>query len=350
MIRLPKLLACVAALLALRSPAAAPAEDAGYIGQGQPLAAIMQPALVPPGSPSAEIIALAGQALGLERIELRPRATRPVFSAARTTRVAPELARVTPELFARTLIRLHESSDGIKPLLSSGQTSRAATEFAPVKPEVFTRTLIALVKLHESGEAIKPLLALRPTTPATAPLTVVLAARQLERAHLEVTGSYEIRAPDTGKVYTADILHIQDDSAEHPIRGEWLALSDQQLDQMRGGFETPSGLNISFGIERAVYINGNLVTTTTFNVGDLGKLTGQQAEAAGVLIQNGAGNSFQPGAIPASALPTVIQNTLNNQTIQGITVINAATNSMEILKAINLQSTLNEAMVGSLRK
>jgi hypothetical protein len=47
---------------------------------------------------------------------------------------------------------------------------------------------------------------------------------------------------------------------------------------------------------------------------------------------------------------TVIQNTLNNQKIQNVTVINATVNSLEILKGINLQSSLRSAVIDSLRR
>ena len=52
---------------------------------------------------------------------------------------------------------------------------------------------------------------------------------------------------------------------------ELTAMSDNKLDRMRGGFSLPNGLQISFGIERAVYVNGNLVSTTSLNIVDLAK-------------------------------------------------------------------------------
>ncbi len=65
------------------------------------------------------------------------------------------------------------------------------------------------------------------------------------------------------------------------------------------------------------------------------------------LIQNGAGNSFSPVALPQTAGATFIQNSVNNQTIQSLTIINAATNSLELLKGANLQSTLLDAITQS---
>jgi hypothetical protein len=140
-----------------------------------------------------------------------------------------------------------------------------------------------------------------------------------------------------------------------PARDGWMALAEGDLDAMRGGFTTAEGLKVSFGIERAVYINGNLVTATSLNVASPGGASAAQPVGAAnagslALIQSGPGNAFLSGTVPASSMGTVIQNTLNNQKIQNVTVINATVNSLEILKGINLQSSLRSAVIDSLRR
>ncbi|MGZ8258964.1 MAG: hypothetical protein ACXWUL_00250 [Caldimonas sp.] len=137
-----------------------------------------------------------------------------------------------------------------------------------------------------------------------------------------------------------------------------VALAAGALDKVRGGFETPNGFRISFGIERAVYVNGALVTTTSLNVSDLGKVSGGQGTVgtavAGsgnlTLIQNGAGNTFVTGPVSPAMLGTVVQNTLNDQKIQTVTSINASVNSLEVVRAQNLQSSLRGALIDSLRR
>ena len=155
--------------------------------------------------------------------------------------------------------------------------------------------------------------------------------------------------------------------AERPTAaalGEGLvAISENTLDQVRGGFMTSTGLQVSFGIERAIYINGNLVTTTSLNVSDLGKVAGGQAAPGAVdaasmgsaangvtLVQNGAGNTFASGPISAASLGTIVQNTLNDQKIQSVTSINATVNSLQIVRAQNFQSSLRGALIDSLRR
>jgi len=133
-----------------------------------------------------------------------------------------------------------------------------------------------------------------------------------------------------------------------------VAIAEAALDGVRGGFDNGSGLRIAFGIERAVYINGNLVTTTNFNVTDLGKVSsGQTVPTAGekpnvglLLIQNGPGNIVQPSVAQAAA-GTVIQNTLNNQSINSVTLVNATVNSLQMFKGMALQSMLRSVVTST---
>lgn len=135
----------------------------------------------------------------------------------------------------------------------------------------------------------------------------------------------------------------------------WLAASDRALDRLRGGFDVGAGLMVSFGISRALFINGQLVTSTSFQAGDLSKLTPAQAEALGQqislraqVVQNGPGNSVNPGAATVP-LATYVQNTRNNQTIRNQTVIEATTSGLSLVKNLNLQTTLNNAINGAVR-
>jgi hypothetical protein len=157
----------------------------------------------------------------------------------------------------------------------------------------------------------------------------------------------------------------------------WVAVSNQTLDKMRGGFDAGAGLMVSFGISRAVYINGSLVTSMTLNIGRVSELTSAQIAdvnrqlAALGLIQNGPGNSVQTAGQAAASTSastavdsgggdativtsgpsvnitpgaTVIQNSLNHQQIISQTVISATSNAASIIKGLNLQNTINEAI------
>jgi hypothetical protein len=133
----------------------------------------------------------------------------------------------------------------------------------------------------------------------------------------------------------------------------WLAASDRTLSQLRGGFDLGAGLVVSFGISRAVYINGQLITSTSLQVGDLSRLTptqaatlGQQMPTQTQVVQNGPDNSLAAGALTIP-LATYIQNTLNNQTIHSQTVIQATSNGLSMVKNMNLQSTIGQAIANA---
>jgi hypothetical protein len=143
-----------------------------------------------------------------------------------------------------------------------------------------------------------------------------------------------------------------------PKPGEsiWLAASDRTLDRMRGGFDLGMGLMVSFGISRAIYVNGQLITSTTFQIGDLTRLTAPQAVALSQqistqtqaqVVRNGPGNTMEinVGTVP---LATFIQNTLNDQTIRNQTIIDVTSNGMGIVKGLNLQATIDAAIADAI--
>lgn len=183
----------------------------------------------------------------------------------------------------------------------------------------------------------------------------------------------------------------------------WQAVSDRTLDTQRGGFFFGGGLEVSFGITRSVFINGELITETALNIARIADITPAWAarlreELQSIkLIQNGPGNTFVAGlgstitspqvpqtsgiapastasstgsgstasrissnSTPTSAVTpnstaitsviegtapgTVIQNTLNNQQILHQTIINATSNGLGLLRLSTLHSTLSEAI------
>ena len=136
----------------------------------------------------------------------------------------------------------------------------------------------------------------------------------------------------------------------------WLAASDQTLDKLRGGFDLGTGLMVSFGISRAVYVNGQLITSTTFRVSDLTSLTPQQAvalsqqisaQSQAQVVKNGPGNTMEL-SVASAPLSTFIQNTLNNQNIRNQTIIDVTSNGMGMVKGLNLQATIDAAIADAL--
>ena len=131
----------------------------------------------------------------------------------------------------------------------------------------------------------------------------------------------------------------------------WTPVSQDTLDDARGGYDLGNGLMASFGIDRAVYVNGNLVTSTSFNVPDIAHMTPAQATAMQsalntvTVTQIGPNNTFDPSSIGQNAGATVIQNTLNGQHIQSITTINTSVNSLNVFRQANFQDALQQAQL-----
>ena len=148
----------------------------------------------------------------------------------------------------------------------------------------------------------------------------------------------------------AETLLVPD---ETPV---WLTVSNQRLDNMRGGFDLGLGLLVSFGISRATYINQELVTSMTLQLGDISKLTALQAQRLSQqinlppqVIQNGGGNLVESGAMNLP-LGTYLQNTLNNQVLRTQTVIDINTNGLGMMKNFNFQSMMQEAITNALTR
>ena len=130
----------------------------------------------------------------------------------------------------------------------------------------------------------------------------------------------------------------------------WVAVPVEVLDEMRGGYTSPAGLAVSLGIERSVSLNGELISRTTFHVADMRQLGAAQAAqtrdalSSVKLLQQGSENIYLAPSAQQLVGATVIQNSLADQHIQSSTIISASVNSSGLLKTINFQDSLNDAL------
>ncbi|EHP42548.1 flagellin-like periplasmic protein [Cupriavidus basilensis OR16] len=231
---------------------------------------------------------------------------------------------------------------------------------------------------------------------------------------------------DDGISTTPSTVRAQADAprvhAARSTMASWKPVAQDRLDDLRGGFDV-GGLQVSFGIERAVIINGALVVATSITIPDVSRITADQAtrlaaalgvaagsgaaagaavsnalasnpvtgangssstgasssstgasaSAAGTpgtsvtslpasaiaaasaavtsngvlnLIQNGPGNSVAASALAGSPA-TVIQNTLNNQSIQSLVTINAGVNTLQAFRSEMAGLALSNALLNS---
>ena len=140
--------------------------------------------------------------------------------------------------------------------------------------------------------------------------------------------------------------------AQNPVAAG--AISDRQLDTVRGGFDTGGGLLASFGIERATYVNGQLVAYSQVSIPDVAHITPGQAQALALasltvnVIQNGPDNLIEPHSFAPGSAATFIQNSLDNQNIQNLTTINATVNTLGAFRANHLQESLQASAIQGL--
>lgn len=167
----------------------------------------------------------------------------------------------------------------------------------------------------------------------------------------------------------------------------YAAVSDQELAALRGGFELTVGgevLSLAFSLERVTYLNGELQVLSRIVVPDLAAAMASPqsvhtttysapvalagAGNAGRPIQNGADNSValpvqqseqvsainqqvdqalqaaQAQILQAQNQVTVIQNSLDNQVIQGMTTLNVTLSNAALARAVELNAGLAQML------
>jgi hypothetical protein len=111
------------------------------------------------------------------------------------------------------------------------------------------------------------------------------------------------KAMDLAEREPARVAHARNDMAK------WKPVAHAKLDEARGGFDV-GGLQVGFGIDRAVYVNGSLAVATSISIPDVSRITAAQAAqlqqalggvAAAVAQANTAANSAVAAANAAAA-------------------------------------------------
>lgn len=131
------------------------------------------------------------------------------------------------------------------------------------------------------------------------------------------------------------------------LGAEWQPVDPARLAQMRGGFQMPSGMTLSFGIERVVFVNGELTARIAVQVPDVARITPDQAQALadfnrGLVVQIGEGNRFDPAQATGGL---VIQNTLDHQDIRTVTRIDVGVDTLGAYRTLNANGALTDALI-----
>jgi hypothetical protein len=132
--------------------------------------------------------------------------------------------------------------------------------------------------------------------------------------------------------------------------GSTAAMDAGELRDVRGGFITRSGLEISFGVERSVFLNGVLHSTAVLHL--TGDKTPRGAWESVPVIQNGPGN-VAPLTLATPALATIIQNSLDHQKIAVKTIVDVGISNLrqqfQQIRAAALQDLMRTGLVRSIR-
>lgn len=131
----------------------------------------------------------------------------------------------------------------------------------------------------------------------------------------------------------------------------WQPVDAATLDQARGGFVAASGLTVALGIDRLVSVNGEVLAQSHIAIADMSRISHSEAQQTGAalsslkLVQRGNDNIYLAPLAQQAMAGIVIQNGLDGQLIRSETIISSTVNSMGLLKAINVQASLGDALL-----
>ena len=133
-------------------------------------------------------------------------------------------------------------------------------------------------------------------------------------------------------------------------------VSAEGLDATRGGYKAGTDLMFSFGIEKAVYVNGVLEATSSLNLLQPGGGSSQLSQVPSFkLIQSdpnipGSGTNYSAFTLPVHGFQgTIIQNSVNGANIATFTRISVGLNVLGAYRENNLSAILSQQMIRSLR-
>ena len=129
--------------------------------------------------------------------------------------------------------------------------------------------------------------------------------------------------------------------------------SNKELSDVRGGYVAGNGLEILFGIDKILAVNGVPLTSDSLNFAfgaDRWAASGSSGSTTRK-IQNGANNSIDLTLLntlrPESF--TFIQNTMDQAVIRNTTKIDVSVTVLDLYRDLNLSSIMNRQLIDSLR-
>lgn len=177
--------------------------------------------------------------------------------------------------------------------------------------------------------------------------------------------------------------------ADHEIFANRQTVTNPELDAMRGGFLTNSGLQVTLGIIKAVVVDGVLQTVNSLNISNLAdvnsslknvttgslhvSIPSEPAEGQASNVETGSSPDYDNTFTQSSGTQltvqqenltnqqsggttlvqnignlTLIQNSLDQKAIQNITIVNATVNSISMLREMNMTSNIKQQFINML--
>jgi hypothetical protein len=118
------------------------------------------------------------------------------------------------------------------------------------------------------------------------------------------------------------------------------SLSDRDLDALRGGFVSEDGFHVDFSVQNMVLVNGEAVLQS-----ELFAANGQMANLQFTQV-GGDGTGM---IVASSGLHTIIQNSLDNQAIESLRIMNIQLSNLQDLRSLGLRDRLDDGIIQSLR-
>ena len=106
------------------------------------------------------------------------------------------------------------------------------------------------------------------------------------------------------------------------------AVSEVELDAIRGGFLFSNGVQVDIGIQKSALINGAEQFRTQFNATEA--LQSRLLDEANSVLQLGSGNTLNGLELTGGSV--FIQNTLDNQMLENFTVIDVHIKNLDALQ------------------
>jgi hypothetical protein len=131
------------------------------------------------------------------------------------------------------------------------------------------------------------------------------------------------------------------------LGSEWKPVDPSRLADMRGGFVGPAGFTVSFGIERVVSINGEIVASTSLRIPDIARITAEQAQMLAALRDSQVVQVDGGTIVSGGTAGLLIQNAADGQTISARTSLDVSLNTLQLYRDNQLNAAITSAVIGT---